>query len=61
MDRRERIRQLLQTSSARLNAHVDNLLRDPVIKAAVQREQNPNRQHPKEDEAVPKGSSRKLA
>jgi hypothetical protein len=36
------LERLVETSSDRLRAHVSSVLRDPAVKAAVQRDQNPS-------------------
>ena len=43
MNEQKRNKELLRTSHERLNRYVDDLLRDPEIKEAVQQEQNPAR------------------
>jgi hypothetical protein len=46
MNERERTKALLKSSSQRIKSHSAEILKDPVIKAVVQQEQNPARKKP---------------
>jgi hypothetical protein len=43
MNEQEKLKQLLESSPERVGAHVDKLLKNQTVKAAIQREQNPAR------------------
>jgi hypothetical protein len=51
MNERERTKALLKSSSERIKSHSAELLKDPVIKAAVQQEQNPARKNSPSEKA----------
>jgi hypothetical protein len=51
MNERERTKALLKSSPERVKSHSAELLKDPVIKAAVQQEQHPKRKQPPSEKA----------
>jgi hypothetical protein len=59
MNEQKRTEELLKSSSGRIKAHSAERLRDPLVKAAVQQEQNPERKKTERNESV--SSSRKRA
>jgi hypothetical protein len=46
----DKTKQMLESSEDRRNQHVDALLKDPAVKGAVQRDQNPKRSEDGKDD-----------